>query len=70
MFGSSDDEDVRDSDHVGTVAGGTLQADREVHRLVDEEAGVVLYVLAGQGQHDGIATVPIEETDLGGGGWD
>lgn len=70
MFGSGDDdEDVRESDHIGTVSGGTLGADREVHRVVDEEAGVVVYVLAGSGQHDGIATVPISETELGG-SWD
>jgi hypothetical protein len=68
-LGASSDGAETETDHVGTVSGGSFEADREVHRVVDEEAGVVVYAMTG-GQSAGVSTVPLEDTDLDGGGWD
>ena len=63
LFGSDDsDDDQSTVDRAGfaeaeDIKGGTAK------RLVDEEAGVVLYAVAGIDGY-GLTAVPIEDTDL------
>lgn len=57
-------EDARkEFDDVQTFEGGPVPANNAAARMVDEEAGIVLYAMAG-GQGVGLSAVPKEDTDL------
>jgi len=65
LFGDdSDDREnvVEATDYTAIESEDAPIAAPEVYRVVDREAGVVVYVAAGNGS--GVAAVPLSETDL------
>lgn len=63
LFGSDDSTKDFSGEEIGRVSSEGSNRPSELRRVVDEEAGVVLYYVLGS-KAAGLTSVPLDQTDL------